>query len=247
MAISYVDGLISAGAANPTTGCQWYVSTTNLAGLQTGDLVLGMIYSYAPTKSFTTAPNATYWTNLIDYNTNNGHMWVYYAFYTSSLDTYDTFDFASVTNGTTYYWVAAFTGVNSSTPIDNSYSTAYGSSSTTFDPPSHTVNTSGSCVIAICGNTQEATSNDPTNLSNNYSTNYTTNADLCWTSTSGSDACAMMEYRLNVSSGSENPGTCGNIVSAGWQAHTFALRPASGTTLYWFPQNPLGSGGVYGI
>lgn len=245
MAISYVSGLISGGGNNQTD-FDW--GTSSLSNISSGDFVIGVVSSYASTKEMSTAPNGTYWTLLEHGDTSTyGSLWIYWAWYSGDLGSNDSFTMTSVASATTYAFCFAFRGVDSTSPIDAEGTIANNAAATTFNPPSVTVATSGAAVVSVSAGTQEATSNDVNNLINNPSSGYTCTSGLAWTSTSGNDACCMAQYKLNCSTGSNDPAQTATCrVSATSMEHTFALKPsAGGGTPLWVPADPMGMTGVY--
>lgn len=119
----------------------------------------------------------------------------------------------------------AFSGVDTTTALDATTTTATASNSGTPDPPSITTNTANAWVIAVGGSSEaDDVTNAPTNYSNLIDTRGGGGTTDNW----------MMATREIASAGAENPGTFADVVGSAtdaWAAATLALKPTSGTTI----------------
>lgn len=121
--------------------------------------------------------------------------------------------------------VQIWRGVDTTTPMDATPTTATGTNTDVPDPPSITTVTANAQVIALGGTTVGTTA--PTITAPSGYTNLTSQtADV---SGSGFWTGVMMASKTVASPGAENPGTFGGmsgLTTEAWAAVTLALRPA---------------------
>ena len=115
-----------------------------------------------------------------------------------------------------------FSGVDATTPIDQTTTTATGSS-TNPDPPSITTVTDGAIVIACAGGAiNDASVTAPSTY---------THIDS-WNSNGTNDVTAAMASKIIASHGAENPATYTTWSNSKWATATIALRPAAAVTSF---------------
>jgi len=135
-----------------------------------------------------------------------------------------SFSLDSVSNGTTGWEVAVFSGVDTGSPVRVSVTPVAGGASDTPDPPAISGGTAGDTVVAIFGKMDDRSTT--LTAPSNYA--LATNAD--WSTTSGTDGSSGIAYRLSGTSSTENPGTFttgSGGLSTYWYADTLALVPAA--------------------
>jgi len=220
------------GAATPVTaanGGAVAVDLTTISGLAQNDLVI-FAYMIASGNSANVdmAPSEGGWTEVADlFQTDNirTDLGVFYKKMGASPDTTVT---GPATSDATHSLAAvamAFTGVDTTTPMDVAAATASGPSTFIPNPPSIDHNNPSGLWTVIVG----AAAHGQNAQTYTFPTGYTTNA----TQTTGlddSDSSIGMGYRTNPSD-PEDPGT---MVLSGtdstlysWAAVTMALRPAA--------------------
>lgn len=228
MAITYVGGLTAQiTAVTPATQS---ISLTSL-GLASGDFVLVSYTTAAASDGVLSGKISTsgytFVTELYgNGSTNDANMAVFQKFMGSTPDTsLVVVGKGSSSLGATVH-VTAFRGVNSTTPLDVTPTTATGTGSGNTNPPAITPATSGN-VIAIFGHSATSTTlRTYTTASTSYMSEFlqTNSAGSTYASTSGAG------YVTGQSAGvSYDPAAWAlSTDNAGnsWNAVTLALRPA---------------------
>ena len=208
MAIAFVGAAVTAGVANPTGAQTWPIHASSAVG----DYAIGMLYSRGSTKTLhaTSESAANLGVDLIienGINSSYGKLIIVGKTLVQgdiTVGYFGTMDLLSVGNATTGWGSLVFSGVNTAAPIDAEGTIAGGTASTAPDCPAVTVGTTGSAIVAVWGSGQETTNNLDSDFSIPSTYTLTT---LRWTTTLGSDAAMQAFYKLNASSGSNDPGT----------------------------------------
>ncbi len=220
MALSFVggdyDGSVTGG--NITLTAPGGIAEDDFVIVSAGDGTLSNQTMSMVTSGFTT--EADLYAND-SYDSNLG------LFYKLMGGTPDSTFVVTGSGDTEYDTAAAFhcwRGIDTSTPLDQTTTTATGTNSPDTNPPSITTVTDNAQVIAI-GSSSDGTA-DPSTSPSGYSNEY-------WESSNGgSDLSyqgAGLASKLVASAGAEDPGiwdfTSGSTES--WCAATMALRPAA--------------------
>lgn len=239
MAISYVNG----GASNANNGGDVTVLFTGW-GLQQNDLVLAvgaigdnddLNFTMAMTTSGYTLVTGT---DLFSNDVQDTHLAVFYKFMGPTPDSSAVFTGQGGTDASCALAVMAFRGVDTSTPMDTSATTATGLNTYAANPPSISGSTSGFWTVACgaAGTVLGATA------AFTLPTGYTTNAQ----GSSGndtSDVTVAMGYNSSPAT-PEDPGsfTHNGTDSAdySWCAATLALRPLVLTAVTASESEPTG-------
>jgi hypothetical protein len=231
MAISYVGGISGGGTGSSyTVSLDGTLTGGSSSSPSAGDVVVvwashGSTSSSAPTVTgnnfgaYTGAGNAGYGNDNWDTNAR-----MFYAGMGASVDTQLTI---ARQNNTTYggtTLVMVFRGVDSATPLDATGTTAVGTNTARFNPPSVTPTTSGAIVIyGGSGCTAAAINETPTDA----------NSSTKWIGLkydgSTSDMSSGLGYK-GWTSGALDPVVNSNLTvnsASSWAAQTIALRPAS--------------------
>lgn len=219
MAISYVGSNTHSNAGSSTT------ITINLpSGVAENDVVIVGVISAATTDRTFTEPTTGTWTkdpatdlyanDVLDVNAAT--FWKRMGA-TPDTSVTITCDLSTVLESL----IVAYRGVDTTTALDATTTTATGTNGGTPDPASITTATNGAEVVVFAFSSEpDALTNPPTNYGNLAS------------NTSASGARNIMHASRNITTaGAENPGTFANVVGDGsdsWAAMTFALRPAAG-------------------
>jgi hypothetical protein len=201
------------------------VTITMPGAVAAGDLVIGFVTGWWQTASPTAAqidPTTTGYTQAAFQNGINeiaGGQWAGWKFMTGTPDADLVFPGSGNGGDSIACILAAFRGVNATTPMDATATVAK-SNSTNPDPPSITVATANSAVVIFGGSLIEDAS--PSGTITNYLPTTPTSVQVA---EDNPTTCAAA-YRLGLSAGAENPGAFNTWTSSPWGAMTLALRPA---------------------
>jgi len=236
-------GAYTAGGSANYSGTGLHFSLSS-SGAQANDVAIAVLYCRANTKTVTNVSGVT----QLQYTStaNGGMIWVGVRVLDAtdiSNGYFGTFDLSSVSNGTGGYVVDVFSGVDTTSPVRASATPVSGGTGNTPDPPSLTI-TSGDTVVCCYGKMDDdaGTHTPPTNYTMSSATQY-------WSSTSGTDGCSGIAYRLAVAATSEDPGTfttgAGGLTTY-WYADTLCLVPGPDLVLF-SGGDPLGMSGFFGV
>lgn len=227
MAIAYVGGQV-AGRTNPTSATEVTFSFTG--GLSStpaaGDLVIVTAVTGSqggtPAMAVTTPTGYTALGQLDQPATRDTSLDVSYKFMGGTPDTTVTIPGTTDNAWAEAYSIQAFRGVDTTTPLDATSTSAENIDSSRCNPASITPVTTGAYVV-ICGGGAAATGANYTAPAN-YTTNFLTASGADTT-----DAMVGSGYR-EWAGGAENPAAyTGGTTNAGdtWAVYTIALRPAA--------------------
>jgi arylamine N-acetyltransferase len=227
MAINYVGGYTSGGAANTTgTGLHFSLSGSSAAA---GHVAIAVLYSRGSTKTVTNVSGVTQ--EEYAATANGGRIFVGVRVLTAtdiSNGYFGTYDLNSVSNATVGYEVAVFSGVEQTTPVRVSPAPVSGGASNVPNPPALTGGTAGDTVVVAFGKMDDCASTGTGNMTAPTSPGTYTIA-TGWQSTGGTDGSSCIAYRLSGTSATEDPGTWTTTsggLSTYWYAATLALAPA---------------------
>lgn len=229
MAIQYVGGFASNAVLASYT-----VSLTALTGgigsaVQAGDLVIvtsGWSSAANGNPGITSPATHTEVADLYANATNDGNMAMSYFIAASTPPTSIT---VTGTTDNSVVSLMVFRGVDQTTPIDATTTTATGTTGFDPDPPAITPVTTGAAVVIGGLLAAGATIGTPTYTA---PTGYTIGPVGVKMNSVTRSSFAMMAYKLGVTGGvAENPGILDTNFTSGsmtWCAATMALRPAAG-------------------
>lgn len=209
------------------------VTVTLPGGMQQNDLVL-IAYAIGDDDAINhnmSMATAGY-TEIADLYADDGdeaNLGVYRKFMGATPDTTATANGLGLGDSSTAAVCMVFRGVDTTTPLDVTPTTATGLNTSNANPPSLNHNNPDGVWIVIAGGSGQ---DDGTNCVYTFPTGYTTNA-VTIASTDTVDAIAGLGYRNSGISDPEDPGlmtnsTCTSDASDAWAAVTMALRPTIG-------------------
>lgn len=199
------------------------------SGLAENDVVIaavcsdGAFASGGSSGGISDGADAGTWTQLYISGNNLPGVEVYYKVMGATPDT--VIDVNNAPSRDTAFVSQAFRGVDTTTPIDNSTSTATNTSGDP-DPPSHTTVTANAWRI-IMGFLDDDDEASNASAPSGY-TNFV--AEDSGNSSSTVGCTLMMASKDAGAAGSEDPGAFSSSGSDNWASLHFALRPASGST-----------------
>lgn len=228
MAISYVGGNVGSASGSTTADITVALNSGLTGGsassVSEGDLVIVTVSlahsDDAPTANLVSS-GYTALTQLDSDDTRDTALRVHYKFMGATPDTSVVIARSGNIENSIAWAVQVFAGVDSTTPMDVTPTTATGIDSGFADPPAITPVTAGAWIVICAGN----------NISG--ADNFTWSGDfvdsLVAHASDTQDASVGAAYYTGWTSGSYNPAastTNGNLTSASWCAYTLALRPA---------------------
>lgn len=223
---------VGGGTDSQNGGTDCSISLTGLTGgsgstALENDLVIAVVSfssGFSDSNMLMTTSGYTEVADLFANDTNNANLGVFYKFMGA---TPDTTAVGGADNDSSGYGLTmalhVWRGIDTTTPMDVTATTATGLNSGVADPPSITPSTSGAIIIICGGNATDQGTNAFTHsvFSNVFSIGYD--------GSSGDSAAGIASYD-GWTSGAYNPaafGFSGSGSTDGWCAVTMALRPAA--------------------
>jgi hypothetical protein len=215
MAISYV------GSNTATAPNQSSITIPMPAGLQENDVVIVCADTGGGNQDRNIV--VTGWTGIADLYANDSIDVNFGVAYKVMGATPDTDVTVSITAGTGQWSgiTLAFRGVDTTTPLDATSTTATGTNSLDANPPSITTVTNGCEIIVVAGVSDGAIG------TYTYPSGYSDGIDVPGSSSNNRSLAA---HKSQATAGAEDPGVFSNSSSSVddcWAAVTIALRPAA--------------------
>lgn len=234
MAIQLVGG--ASGGLNNSSASTYNISLSALTGgiassPSAGDIII-VVSGWASTTNGDPGVTTAGYTEIADLYSNDDHdvnMSVSYLVISGTPPTSVTVSASGVSGNNSAATVGVFRGVDNTTPLDVTTTTATGFNGTDFNPAAITPITSGAWVVAT-GMSAGLNSGTYTAASG-----YTEIADI-GTGSSGTRNSSSGIFYKAWTSGVEDPGTFTNSTGgtgASWASATIALRPSIGNIKYW--------------
>jgi hypothetical protein len=221
MAITFVG---SAERSTTTASANYAIDLTGL-GLQQGDLVI-VATGFTSTSNLNAGVTSSGWTEVCDLysdDSRDSNLAVCYKVMGSTPDTSVTCIASTAGGNSSCSVVQAFRGVDTTTPLDATTTTATGINTGVPNSPSITPTTSGAWVVVAGGGSSVGVDNAVTAPSG-----YSNQADI---SADGGNAFTVGMASKAWTSGAEDPAVWTNWTDDGatesFCAATLALRPAA--------------------
>ena len=221
--LTYVGGTTGSG-----TSAAYDVSLSGL-GIQQNDIVV-VATGFASTTNGDPGVNTTGYTEVADLysdDTRDANLAIAYKVQGATPDTSINVNGSGSATDSAVTAVHVWRGVDTTTPIDVTITTATGINTGTFDSPSITPTTTGAIVLSLGLGTSLNARTSPT-APTGYGNQVNDSTDP------GNAAVVGIASKAWSGSGAEDPGSWGNLSTAvadSWAAATLVLRPATSGTI----------------